>query len=82
LPSAAKKIGASHLTSTHNSLSYFTDLLQLEVHPLTHATTSCFVALSDTNTKKPKNKSSSKLSTMDHFQTLKHQKQNKNFEFK
>jgi hypothetical protein len=52
LPSVAKKIGASHLTSTHNLLSYFTDLLQLEVHPLTHATTSCFVALFDTNTKK------------------------------
>jgi hypothetical protein len=56
--------------------------LQLEVHPFTHVTTSHFVALFDTNTKKPKNKSSSKLSTMDHFQTLKHQKQNIKFEFR
>jgi hypothetical protein len=64
------------------SLSYFIDLLQLELHPLTHATISRFVAFSNTNTKKPKHKSSSKLSTMDHFQTLKHQKKNKNFEFR
>jgi hypothetical protein len=47
------------LPSTHNSISYFTDLLQLEVHPLTHATTSHLVTLFDINTKKPKDKSSS-----------------------
>jgi hypothetical protein len=44
LPSTTKTVGASHLTSTHNSLSYFIDLLQLEVHPLNHATTSHLVA--------------------------------------
>jgi hypothetical protein len=45
------------LPSTNNSISYFTDILQLEVHPFTHATTSHLFTLFDTNTKKPKDRS-------------------------